>query len=83
MNFDLRTPMGSMFTLMGMILTVFGVVTKDKEAVYATSLGINANLYWGPVLLVFGLILLLSLRLSQKRQALPQPKQAGKTRRKR
>lgn len=67
MNFDLRIPMGSMFTLMGLILTAFGAVTSGRDAVYASSLGINVNLWWGPVLLLFGLPLLLSGRRSQKR----------------
>lgn len=67
MSLDLRIPMGLMFTLTGMILTVFGALTKGDAALYAKSLGINANLWWGLVLLAFGLTMFLMGRASQKR----------------
>lgn len=53
MNLDLRIPMGLMFTLVGLILTLFGAGSMGSP-IYDKSLGINANLYWGLVLLVFG-----------------------------
>ena len=53
MNLDLRLPMGLMFTILGALLTAFGLVSDD--AIYARSLGINVNLWWGLVLLGFGL----------------------------
>ncbi|MEO8200299.1 MAG: hypothetical protein ABI679_07255 [Gemmatimonadota bacterium] len=56
MNLDLRLPIGLMFSIFGALLTVFGMVA-DK-AIYARSLGINVNLWWGLVLLVFGLLML-------------------------
>ena len=58
MNFDLRLPIGIMFSLFGAILTIFGAVS-NKSAIYTEhSLGININLIWGIVLLVFGLFML-------------------------
>ena len=66
MNLDLRIPMGLMFTLVGLILTVFGIMTSGN-AMYARSLGINANLYWGLVLLVFGGAMFILGRRGQKR----------------
>ncbi|HZB87539.1 MAG TPA: hypothetical protein VE291_02675 [Terracidiphilus sp.] len=54
MSLDLRIPMGLMFTLAGLILSTFGFATRDDAALYAKSLGINANLWWGLVLFVFG-----------------------------
>ena len=61
MNFDLRLPLGLMFTLFGLMLTGYGL-TSDK-AMYEKSLGININLGWGLVMLVFGVIMLvLALR---------------------
>ena len=82
MSLDLRVPMGLMFTLVGMILTSFGLATNG-EAIYAKSLGINANLWWGLVLLVFGLIMLTLGRRSQKRLAKlpPEPVEEGEVRR--
>jgi hypothetical protein len=56
MNLDLRLPIGLMFSIFGAILLVFGL-TSDR-AIYARSLGINVNLWWGVVLLVFGLVML-------------------------
>ena len=67
MSLDLRIPMGLMFTLTGMILTGFGYATRDRADLYAKSLGINANLWWGLVLLVFGLIMVILGRRGQRR----------------
>jgi hypothetical protein len=67
MNFDLRTPMGAIFTLIGLLLTAYGAVTNGKPAVYISSLGINANLWWGPVLAAFGVAMLVAGRRGQKR----------------
>jgi hypothetical protein len=82
MSLDLRIPMGLMFTLTGLILTVFGIGTKDNAALYAKSLGINANLWWGLVLLAFGLTMFLMGRRRQKRlEKNPEPVEAGEMRR--
>jgi hypothetical protein len=56
MNLDLRLPIGLMFTIFGILLTVFGLVSDN--AIYARSLDVNVNLWWGLVLLVFGLVML-------------------------
>jgi len=57
MNFDLRLPIGLMFTLFGALLAVFGLFS-NKEIYAAHSLGMNINLGWGLVLLVFGVAML-------------------------
>lgn len=56
MNLDLRLPIGLMFTIFGALLTAFGLISD--AAIYARSLGINVNLWWGLVLLGFGLVML-------------------------
>ena len=56
MNFDLRLPIGIMFSLFGLILVIFGAVS-DKAIYEKHSLGININLGWGAVLLVFGVFM--------------------------
>lgn len=83
MSLDLRIPMGLMFTLVGVILTAFGLKTNGDAALYAKSLGINANLWWGLVLLVFGLTMFLLGRRGQKRLAKlpPEPVVEGDVRR--
>ena len=53
---DVRIPIGGMFTIFGLVLIVYGLFS-DK-AIYERSLGINVNLWWGLVLLVFGLVML-------------------------
>ena len=60
MNLDLRLPIGLMFTIFGVLLTGFGLLSDT--AIYARSLGVNVNLWWGLVLLVFGLVMLALVR---------------------
>ena len=83
MILDLRIPLGLMFTLTGLILTVFGLKTNGDADLYARSLGINANLWWGLVLLVFGLTMLLLGRRGQKqmKELPPEPVEEGQPRR--
>ena len=67
MNFDLRFPIGIMFSLFGAMLTIFGLATGGQDIYAAHSLGININLIWGLVLLVFGIFMLaLALRAGKK-----------------
>ena len=56
MGLDIRMPIGLMFTLIGGILAIYGLVSDP--ALYARSLGINVNLYWGAALAAFGLVML-------------------------
>jgi hypothetical protein len=56
MKLDLRLPIGLMFSIFGVMLLGFGVMADP--AIYQRSLGINVNLWWGVVLLVFGLVML-------------------------
>jgi protein-S-isoprenylcysteine O-methyltransferase Ste14 len=46
-----------MFALTGAILAVYGMAS-DK-AIYQRSLGINVNLWWGLVMVVFAAVMLL------------------------
>jgi hypothetical protein len=52
MNVDLRFPLGLLFFVFGVMLTVFGLFTD--RATYERSLYINVNLWWGLVMLLFG-----------------------------
>ena len=56
MNLDLRLPIGLMFAIFGAMLTVYGLASD--RAIYSRSLGINVNLWWGLVLVAFGLVML-------------------------
>ena len=56
MNLDLRLPIGLMFTTFGLMLTIYGAFSKPET--YARSENININLWWGLVMLIFGLVML-------------------------
>jgi hypothetical protein len=55
---DLRTPIGALFVMLGVILAGYGLVTSGDTALYARSTDININLVWGGVMLVFGALFL-------------------------
>jgi hypothetical protein len=57
MGLDIRLPIGLMFTLIGLLMTVFGLATGGSD-LYQRSLDININLVWGLILLVFGGVML-------------------------
>lgn len=67
MDLDVRLPIGLMFSVFGLLLAGFGLVSDP--AIYAAhSLGINVNLDWGLVLLAFGAtMLLVALRARRRR----------------
>jgi len=49
---DLKLPIGWLLSAYGVLLTVYGLVTKKE--MYAISLGLNLNLVWGILMLVVG-----------------------------
>jgi hypothetical protein len=57
MRLDIRLPIGLMFFVFGLIITIFGL-TSDKD-IYSKSLGLNINLWWGLVMLAFGSFMLI------------------------
>jgi len=66
MGLDIRLPIGLMFSLVGLLLTVYGAITAGDAELYKRSLGININLLWGVVLLVFGGTMLWMARRAKK-----------------
>jgi hypothetical protein len=59
-SLDIRLPIGGLFTVLGLILAGYGLATVDDPSRYARSFSVNVNLWWGMVMLAFGLGLLLS-----------------------
>jgi hypothetical protein len=55
---DIRFPIGGLFTVLGLLLTGYGVATEGDAELYVRSLSVNVNMWWGIVMLVFGLLLL-------------------------
>ncbi len=60
MQLDVRLPMGLLFLLLGIILTVYGFVSDP--AIYERSLGQNINLRWGVIFVLFGAVTLFLAR---------------------
>jgi hypothetical protein len=58
MGIDIKFPIGLMFSILGLLLTVYGLITNGDSILYNRSLGININLWSGCGMLVFGLIML-------------------------
>lgn len=75
MNLDPRIPIGMMFSMAGAVITAFGLATRSRAEVYAHSLGINADLWWGLVVLIFGIAV---LTLGRHGQAKIERKKLGK-----
>jgi hypothetical protein len=67
MGLDIRWPIGLMFSLIGALLLIYGTATGSDVEMYRHSLGININLIWGVVLLVFGALMLLGAILGPKK----------------
>ena len=55
MGLDIRVPIGLLFAALGAILVLAGLFLNGE--IYRSSLGININLWWGVVMLAFGLIM--------------------------
>ncbi len=62
MGLDIRWPIGLMFSLIGVLLLIEGAIGGDS----GLSVGININLIWGVVLLVFGVLMLLGASRGSK-----------------
>jgi uncharacterized membrane protein len=63
---DIRIPIGLMFTIIGILISIFGIMTKADTAMYQKSLGINVNIIMGVFMLVFGLVMLYFARRKKK-----------------
>jgi protein-S-isoprenylcysteine O-methyltransferase Ste14 len=68
MGLDIRWPIGLMFTLIGAILAVQGVLIRSDTEMLKRSLDMNINLGWGIVLLIFGVLMIVSAKVAAKAQ---------------
>jgi len=64
LRLDIRLPLGLLFLIFGSVLAVFGLA--GDPATYERSLGVNVNLWWGTVMLAFGLTMFLLGRRSHR-----------------
>lgn len=67
MNIDIRAPLGWLFTLLGLLLMAYGAYgwLADVQALR----GVRVNLYWGAIMLVFGIAMLVLARAHRLRIA--------------
>ncbi len=66
MGLDIKIPIGLMFSIFGILLTIFGIATAGDN-MYAVSLGKNINLISGIGMIVFGVFMLLISDLVRKK----------------
>jgi hypothetical protein len=79
MKLDVRLPIGLMFSIFGIVLSIFGFVS-NRSIYEQHSLGINVNLSWGIVQLLFGLAMLgLAVRAKRRDNAAPKPNDSDTT----
>ena len=72
MQLDIRLPIGLMFALLGALLSGYGLIAD--QSVLKNSLGLNVNLWWGLVMLGFGIVMsLLGRRGTAAARAAGQP----------
>jgi hypothetical protein len=69
MGLDIKIPIGLMFSIFGLILTILGLITAGDTAMYEQSLGYNINLLSGVVMLVFGCFMLFTSSLFKKKKS--------------
>jgi uncharacterized membrane protein len=66
MGLDIKLPIGAMFAIIGLLLTIYGLFTASNTEMYAKSLQVNINLWIGISMLVFGVIMLLFVKRPKK-----------------
>ena len=64
-DLDVRVPIGALFTLLGILLTVYGYLTPGTTSA-AFARGGQINLWWGLVMVIFGALMLLLARPRKK-----------------
>jgi hypothetical protein len=74
MGLDIRWPIGLMFSLFGLLMTIYGIATNGDAEIYRRSLGIDINLIWGLFLLAFGAVMLVLAMRAKKDDGSPDRK---------
>jgi hypothetical protein len=63
---DIKFPIGLMFSILGVLLTIYGIFTMSDPEIYKKSFDININLWSGAGMMVFGGIMLATSKLNKK-----------------
>ena len=59
---DIRIPIGLLFTVLGVLVTAYGIITNSDTELYTKSFQYNVNLWSGLVMLVLGVVMLLTVK---------------------
>jgi ABC-type branched-subunit amino acid transport system permease subunit len=63
---DIRAPIGGLFTLLGVLLAGYGLVAGSRTSSDVAPVT-NVNLWWGLVMIVFGVVMLVLSRRAMSR----------------
>jgi hypothetical protein len=63
---DIRAPIGGLFTLLGLMLAGYGLVAGSRTSSDVAPVT-NVNLWWGLVMLLFGIVMLVLSRRAMAR----------------
>jgi hypothetical protein len=74
MGLDIKLPIGLMFAIFGLLLTIYGIFTADTN-LYNISFDINVNLWSGIFMLVFGGIMIVFSKGIKKSQLTEEAKE--------
>ena len=69
MGLDIKIPIGLMFSIFGLLLSIHGFITNGDEIYAIKSLGYNINLWSGFFMLAFGLLMLFLAYLTKKKHS--------------
>jgi len=78
MGLDIRWPIGGLFSLIGLMMFVYGMITGANAEMYKRSLGKNVNIGWGAVLIIFGVSMLIMAWRGSKQPPLDAPSEKPK-----
>ena len=67
---DIRAPIGGLFTLLGLLLVGYGLLGGNGNPASAST-NPSVNLWWGLVMLAFGIVMLLLARRAMTHPAPP------------
>jgi len=68
MGLDIKLPIGLMFTIFGVLLTIYGLGTSGDAEMYVKSLNINVNIWSGVFMVIFGLAMLIPSLIQRKKK---------------
>ena len=66
MGLDIKIPIGLMFGILGLLLTIYGLTTISDHEMYIRSLNVNINLWVGICMLIFGVVMLSFVKWKRK-----------------